>query len=365
MKTSKSLSFVIIVFSFIVFPSFTYASIIMQPYLQAVTKNSIYILVECDSRDTVTVDYGISKEYGDHASTELAWPTNASPNTYVHKIRLAGLKENTIYHYKASQNNSVSENYTFKTAVSPGIKFRFGWMADCRQGTNIHDTISTRIYEAKPDFLLYGGDICSKKTYGNLKEEFFREKELEVISNIPFFYTPGNHEGWGTNIKAFVQNPLSPSNTQDYYSFDYGDAHILVINTELHRTIDSKQFEFAQKDLSSTNKKWKIVISHKPAYSGEVHEDNDMKLITTQIFEPNKVSMVISAHAHFYQHNLINGIHHMVIGTAGAPLYWPVNKPYTKKTLRDYTYAIADVSPDSFVMAIYDSNGTKIDEIRL
>ena len=40
------------------------ASIINRPYLQAVTQNSIYVLVECTTSDTVLVEYGCTGSYG-------------------------------------------------------------------------------------------------------------------------------------------------------------------------------------------------------------------------------------------------------------------------------------------------------------
>jgi phosphodiesterase/alkaline phosphatase D-like protein len=75
------------------------AAIIMQPYLMGVQSNSIWVLVECNTADTVTVDFGLTPSYGSTSRTSIISTTTNS--TYVHKINLTGLNENTHYFYRA------------------------------------------------------------------------------------------------------------------------------------------------------------------------------------------------------------------------------------------------------------------------
>jgi hypothetical protein len=183
---------------------------------------------------------------------------------------------------------------------------------------------------------------------------------------VPFFNTPGNHEGWAENAKAFTQNPESSSGTQDYYSFDYGDLHVLSINYELPYDKNSPQYKFAEADLAASKQPWKVVICHSPAYCSGGH-GNDKKMIklTKNVFEKNKVDMVIAGHTHFYQHNVVRGIHHLVIGSAGAPLYEPANSKYTVSSAKDYNWAVGDVSPASLTITVYNASGKKLDFIEL
>ena len=146
----------------------------MTPYLQAVTTASVYVLVECSSNDTVTVNYGLTNTYGMTACTEIIALTSASPSTFVHKIKLKGLSSNTTYFYKAKQGPSEVPGARFHTAVEPGTTFRFGWMADFRTGVNVHDTIDLLLKKWDPLFSLYGGDLCMNGSYKSWKEEFFR-----------------------------------------------------------------------------------------------------------------------------------------------------------------------------------------------
>lgn len=336
------------------------SDIIMPPYLQGVTPRSIYVMVESKTSDPLTVDYGETVAFGNHASTHSVETT--TEDTYVHRILLTGLKPNMCYHYQVRGYHGA---YTFHTAVNPGTPFRFAWMADFRSGPKVHDQIATLIREAQPRVSFYGGDISRRSRYDVYKEDFFRPPQQALIARVPFFNATGNHEGWSVNTRAFTQGP--PGMPDDgYYSVDYGDLHVLVLNNEIDYQPGSPQYEFAQKDLARTTRRWKMVINHKPPYGAGGHGENEgMKVMATHIFEPNKVDLVLSGHSHFYQHNLVNGIHYLIIGSAGSPLYTPEKAPYTLKSVKDYNYAITDVSPTSLQMTVYNHEKKVLDQLRL
>jgi hypothetical protein len=90
-----------------------------------------------------------------------------------------------------------------------------------------------------------------------------------------------------------------------------------------------------------------------------------MVKLTKNIFEPAGVDMVISGHSHFYQHNRVNGIEHMVIGGGGAPLYNPRDTVYTIKSVKDYNFAIVDVGTADFLVSVYNNLNTMLDTVRM
>jgi predicted phosphodiesterase len=366
------------------------SKMVMAPYLQAVSTNSIYVLVESTSAEILFVEYGLTKSYGSRISTESIEQT--TEHTFVHNVKVGGLSPNTVYHYRALLADTASQDASFRTAPNPGTSFRFAWMADIRTtgyanfwntpiletnhffgwmanrrwGVEVHDAISKRIADANPVMSLYGGDLCINSSYSAFKDEFFRSNERALIGHVPFFNTPGNHEKWSQNTQAFTQAPDSPSGTQEYYSFDYGDMHVLVLNNEVDYNEGSPQYLYAQRDLSSTSKPWKIVIYHRPAYCAGGHgEDSKMITMSEKIFEPNHVDVVMNGHSHFFQHNLVHGIHHLVLGSAGAPLYKLGTAPYVIKAARDYSYGIIDVTPTSFTMTVYNDKGLVLDTLPL
>jgi predicted phosphodiesterase len=238
-------------------------------------------------------------------------------------------------------------------------------MADSRTNSTVFDAVTNLVSGKQPEFTVIGGDVCVSGAYSAWQSEFFRPNALTLISHVPFFFATGNHEGWATNAMAFTRAPVSASNSQDYFSFDYGDVHILVLDTEVSYAPGSQQYLFAQNDLAASTRTWNIVACHKPAYcSGGHGEDAGMKTMTTNIFEPAGVDLVIAGHSHFYQHNLVHNLHHLVVGTAGAPQYVPTTASYTLRSVQDYNYAIFDVTPSTLSITVYNSSDSVLDTLR-
>jgi hypothetical protein len=163
-----------------------------------------------------------------------------------------------------------------------------------------------------------------------------------------------------------VRNPTSASGTQDYYSFDYSFMHVLSINNQVAEDSGSAQYNFAASDLASSVKPWKIVFFHKPAYcAGGEGESSNMKKMSTHIFVPNHVDLVLTGHSHFYQHNFVSGIPHLVIGAAGGPLQDPDSASFTVKSVKDYNFAIIDVTLTDLIVMVYNNYGKLLDSIHL
>ena len=87
--------------------------------------------------------------------------------------------------------------------------------------------------------------------------------------------------------------------------------------------------------------------------------------LTKDILEPNEVNLVLSGHSHFYQHNLVNGIHHLIIGSAGAPLYQPEKASYTLVSIKDYNWAVIDVKYSRLTLTVYNAKNEKLDSVDL
>ena len=356
----KKLIFTIVLI--IICSPLSFSAISMSPYLQAVTTNSIYVCVECSTADTVTVNYGTTTGFGLSAKTTIISPTGGS--TYVHKIKLINLTANTLYYYQAVQGASSSATGNFRSAVLPGTSFRFLAFGDCRTNTTPHGQISANMLAANGLFSVYYGDYCIDDNYSSWKSEFFIPDELALDAKVPFMSVPGNHEAWGANNKAWVYNPQTNSGTQDYYSFDYGDIHFVMINNYVDYSVGGAQYNFVMNDLTNTTRRWKIVVFHEPAYSYGGHGSNTtMQTWGTNIFIQKGVDMVFNGHNHFYQHCLANGLHNFVIGGGGAPLYVPTTGTYNVKFAQSYCYGVLDETPNSLKLSVFSNTNALLDTI--
>ena len=115
------------------------------------------------------------------------------------------------------------------------------------------------ILAQEPRMMVYGGDLCSYGAYEYWNGEWFVPDQEALNATAPWVNATGNHEGWNDLTRAFTQ---SPAGDAAYFSFDYGDSHILILNTELPYGPDSPQWEFAANDLAEATAAWKVVAFH-------------------------------------------------------------------------------------------------------
>ncbi|MDP4115430.1 MAG: metallophosphoesterase [Bacteroidota bacterium] len=345
-----------------------YADFLTFPYIQGLNDNSAYVLIESSTQDTVFVDYGLTIYSGFTAKTTIISATTAVPATYVHKILLTGLCADTIIFISVRQAGSITTSTSFRSIASSGRSFKWAWIADSQYDTTVFNSIMERILPKGPHFIIHGGDVADEGTYRLWKSQFFTNSARNVLMRTPSFLAVGNHEGWEQNTKAFTQSPVSRSGNQPYYSFDYGDIHFLILNTQLPYAIGSEQFNFAANDLSNTKKRWKIVCSHKPGFiiyenSEKQQSNQDMINLFTRVFEPNNVDIVLSGHNHLYQHLKLNNIDHFIIGSAGGVLDPIASAPYVVKSASSYCFGIFESAPQVLKLTVYSLNNKIIDTL--
>ncbi|OHB80392.1 MAG: hypothetical protein A2W31_18925 [Planctomycetes bacterium RBG_16_64_10] len=335
------------------------------PWLAGVAADSVYVCLEADDANSTIVEYGLTAAYGQQRTTEYSEPT--AYGNRAHNVHLTGLQPNAQYHYRVAHGASVSADYTFWTAPEPGTPARWGFAADSRSQTAVHDAMAGLILAQNPRMMVYGGDLCtsgvSEFAYEYWSTEWFVPNQEALNATAPWVNATGNHEQWNELTRALTQAPAGDS---PYFSFDYGDSHILILNTELPYSPGSPQWDFAANDLAAATAVWKVVAFHKSAYAAGGHgEEPGMVAMTQGLFEPHGVDLVLTGHNHFYQHNLVNDIHHMVLGSFGAPLYFPAVASYTILSEQTYCFGIIDTTPSDLTLTTYRDDGSVIEVLRL
>ena len=245
------------------------------PWLAGVTENSVYVSLEVDSTNVAVVDFGQTIGYGSQASTESTQVTDAGSGYYVHNIKLAGLQPNTQYHYKVTHGSFESSDYIFWTAPQAGTASRWGFAADSRTNITDHNTMAGMIASHDPRMMVYGGDLCDDPTWASWDTEWFVANQNSLNATTPFVNAAGNHEDWASLTQAYTQSPDGDGEGGNgYFSFDYGDAHILVLNNELSYAEGEAQWNFAAADLAASTSQWKVVAFHKSAYAAGGHGED-------------------------------------------------------------------------------------------
>lgn len=300
-------------------------SITRGPYLQNVTPDSIVICWETNEADKGQVEFGT-----DPNSTSTM---KGSQKETAHHIALKNLKPSTSYRYRVLSGKTSSDWSSFKTSPAkrdvPVFLIAFG---DTRSGDKTHRKVAERIAEERPDFIVHSGDLVYNGREEDQWDTFF-SIEAPLLRSITLFPSLGNHEH---DAKYYYDAFVLPGE-ETYYSFDYGNLHFTVLDS--NRTSDEKQKQWLVKDLKEAASRFKIAVFHHAIFStnpvgARMDEGSRRYKEWGKIFEDGGVKLLLMGHNHNYQRAEHNGITYITTGGGGAPLY-PVTKeplPQTKFT---------------------------------
>ncbi|MDR2457660.1 MAG: metallophosphoesterase [Clostridiales Family XIII bacterium] len=239
------------------------------------------------------------------------------------------------------------------------------------------------------DFAISGGDMVNEPDNEEDWATFFKYAN-PFLSKVNLAPVPGNHETYKYPKTYTKKFDLPRTNLTDYkeelYSFDYGDAHFLMLNSNLflperEEALGKKKYAAMMKKVSSfikndlkKNAKWKIVTLHHPPFP--VSEDGnevykEIRESWVPLFEKYKVNLILTGHQHVYMRTKkINGIVYIMSRAGGKdstysdyynegdkiPSY--IDKIYSKGP----TYQIITINKNLIVKS-YDEKGSIIDEV--
>jgi predicted phosphodiesterase len=349
--------------------------IVKGPYLQNVTKTGITVLWETDLPSDSHVDYGETDQYGKVKGS-------ADPVT-LHEMVIDDLWADSLFHYKVRSTDGVgqveSEDNTFQTAVLEGTPFKFCHYSDNQGGWPRHKIICDLIRSKSPRFVVHSGDMVQDGYNYDEWGTYFFDPARNLIKQVAIFTIPGNHERQHDYYTYFMSNPTESSGTEWYYSFDYGNTHFCMINSndtaygygnDMTYYPGTPQYDWIVSDLSSTQQEWKIVVLHHPPYSSGLHGCHDMpksREYLCPLFAKYGVDLVISGHDHLYERTVaMRGVPYIVSAGGGGYLtdetcdHW-----WTVKLVVEYHYSIFTVDGKDLKMEVRNINDQVIDTFRL
>jgi hypothetical protein len=180
-----------------------------------------------------------------------------------------------------------------------------------------------------------------------------------------WFMTEGNHECMGSgsgscptgstnvNFQAFLQ-ALAPISSTPYYSVNVqtslGLATLVFI---ADNSWDTTQESWLKSTLAQAdqNAKYTLVAKHHPESDSSISSNSTIM----QIIRAHKFALLLTGHAHQYQHQTTDSGRDLILGNGGAPLI---------STGTFNGYAMVDQLADGRLqVSVYDvADGTKMDE---
>jgi len=235
-----------------------------------------------------------------------------------HTVKLEGLTEGATYFYRVgdAERGWWSETGSFRVADgSDNVTFLH--MTDPQsQNERQYSRAWAKVLESAfgkhpdADFIINSGDLVD---HGDNQKQWawMFNTGSDYLMNTYMMPATGNHEGMGTNatVNFFALPNVPEQNTESgvYYSFDYNNVHIAVLNTEdlnENEALSDAQIEWLKADMNASDAQWKFVMLHKALYSqGSHYADDDVCAMREQlgVLMPDLgIDMVFQGHDHVY-----------------------------------------------------------------
>lgn len=297
---------------------------------------------------------------------------------YRYTVNLTGLNPDTKYMYRVGREGVFSDTLSFTTA-SDTDNFTFLYMGDIQSGYKEWGDMADSLYRDNPEikFSLLGGDLTDNSNDENEWKQFL-DSATRVFSRIPMMPTLGNHDGY-MYLKFFALPTNGPEGLQqEFYSFDYGNAHFVILNSNNNTNETAKQW--LREDLQNTTKKWKFAVFHHPAYQAfddNKNIDDSIQENWIPILEQYGVDMVFVGHQHLYMrtHPIYQGEVQTdseaygivyVMGNAGSKFYkGGQDFPYIAIEETGSNYQIININGDDLTLTAKKANGELIENFTL
>ena len=294
------------------------------------TKTNVESKVEVFNALGIPVDATVNYE------DVIEWDGN-----FCHQAVVSGLEAGKIYTFRVGDGTTFSDYGTFVTDNGDD-KFDFIAIADVQASSEENFEKASKVLEAAratlptAEFIVNLGDFTNDSTneewdaYDKYFSRFNTTSTLVPIS--------GNHDGLG--VENWFNNMFCLDTSESVqvkdgvnYSFDYGNAHIAVLNTNDLLAMSNAQLTWLKNDMNGTDKDWKIVFMHKSPYSlgkdGKWPDALYLQKSLAKTLDKCDVDIVMSGHDHMYlrtkalENNKLSedGTVYVLAGTAGTKRY--------------------------------------------
>ena len=286
------------------------------------------VLWQLDNLQSCTIKWGENTSYLKGTGLTVEY---GSDHQHIYKI--TNLSPSTKYFYQVICNLDNVGIGSFHTApLDNADSVKFMVYGDTRSYPVDHDAVNKQMittYSNDHDYqtlTIHVGDwVGNGDDEDNWTSQFFDPSYLnthEFQANMPINGCKGNHERSGNLFKKYFPYLYEPSGF--YWSFDYGPAHIVIIDQYVDYSPDSEQYKWLINDLASTNKEWKFLVFHEPGWSAGGHSNNtEVQDYIQPLCLTYGVDVVFAGHNHYYARAVVDGVQHITTGGGGAPLYSP------------------------------------------
>lgn len=170
----------------------------------------------------------------------------------------------------------------------------------------------------KPAFVAGVGDTIEGLKDASAEEEWQQvETTLAGYRGIPLYFAPGNHDIWSDRSEQLFRRHAGHP---PHYSFDYGQAHITVLDNSRSDELSDAELAFLEKDLQAHSaQSVKFILSHRPSWLLHAAFGNT-GFPLHQLAKRFGVQYVIAGHVHQMLHIDLDGVTYLSLPSSGGHL---------------------------------------------
>ena len=278
-------------------------------------------------------------------------------------LRLKDLEPGMRYFYQIHPDDPIM---TFQLPRTDNLTFYV--IGDSK---GIPDILNAMYQHGIPHLVIDTGDLV----YSGWDEDNW-DRSLNAISALaaqtPYMVVPGNHEEESPIFREVFRFP----HHEFYYSFQYGPARFLILDSERPYESGTPQREFADSVLSAWRSEPEIpsfVALHAPPYSSGKHgSDVHLRRELCHLFEQAGVDIVFSGHDHGFEATwpLAGGIRndagtvYVVSAGGGAALYTTrePRKPWSRLRKKSLHWIVVHIRGQRISIQVITPEGHLIDQ---
>lgn len=362
------------------------AQVNRYPYIQQPTETTVLIAWQTQNPETGTISWGSSPTSLSNSQSDIT-PSNN------HDFTLTGLQPNTQYYYEISNTggfaSAVESFWTAKPQIEEQLSFlHYG---DCGYDNSVQNSISALMEQESVDFAVVAGDV--DQGIGDNYDNVFFKVYKNMLARECHYTALGNHDIIANNgadfYDAFYQPTNNPQNTEHYYTFTWGNAKFICLDSNMDYSPGSDQHNFLLDELRCNEHHWVFVFCHHPPWTNgwdplyyipfqtwyEYDGEDAMRTELVPYFEQYNVDFMLNGHSHCYQRGNLNGVEYVISGGAGATVtdnrtcnQAPLNNPCAPNIQNELyinQYVRFDINGDTARYVCIDDNGAVVDSVTL
>lgn len=319
--------------------------------------------------------------------------------SWIHTVTLQNLQPGSEYAYRIGYGNRRSQ--WFRLTAAQGSKYKALIFPDSQSANyKSWEDVAMPAWQRNQDaqFFITMGDLVDNGEHAYQWDEWFT-RIRPMITRIPAAPIMGNHETYTIDWKvrmplAYLHHFQLPEGAPEayknqFYSFDYGDVHFIVLNTQAYEMekfqpdMLREQLAWFKSDMEKTKKKWKVVLMHRDVLqygfltrkTPRAEGFSEEGVLFMPLFDKYNVDAVLSAHLHTYRNR--GHIYHfdrdskgplyILTGVAGDVRYPNLWKRHALDEViapqpETNNYMVMEADGDSLAFRCYLPDGTKVDE---